>query len=306
MIVAIFFAVFAFIVVFKTVRIVPQQTAYVIERLGKYSRTLDAGLHIIVPFVDSIQYKHNLKEIVLDIPEQICITRDNVQVAVDGVLFFRVMEPSKASYGVSNFVPAIIQLAQTTLRSEIGKLDLDRTFEDRERINNAVVLGIDQATEPWGVKVLRYELKSITPPQDVLNAMEKQMRAEREKRAVILASEGERDSKINYAEGVKQETIKYSEAEKQKSMNVAEGQAAAIMAIAKATADGLSLISHALNAPGGAEAARLRVAQDYVTQFGALAKASNTMIIPANTSDMAGMIATAFSVFDKAKPAVKA
>jgi len=301
-----FFAFFAMVLVFKTVRIVPQQMAYVIERLGKYSRTLDAGLHIIVPFIDNIQYKHNLKEFVLDIPEQICITRDNVQVTVDGVIFFRVMDPAKASYGVSNYVPAIIQLAQTTLRSEIGKLDLDRTFEERDRINNAVVMGIDAATEPWGVKVLRYELKSITPPQDVLAAMEKQMRAEREKRAKILESEGDRDSKINRAEGLKQEMIKNSEGDKQRRVNESEGQAAAILAVANATAEGLSKIAAALNQSGGLEAARLRVAENYVNQFGWLAKESNTMIIPANTGDVAGMIATAMNVFEGSKKEIAA
>ncbi len=296
-----FFAFFVFLVVFKTVRIVPQQMAFVIERLGKYHRTLDAGLHIIVPFIDNIRYRHNLKEFVLDIPEQICITRDNVQVTVDGVIFFRVMDASKASYGVSNYVPAIIQLAQTTLRSEVGKLDLDRTFEERDRINNAVVMGIDSATDPWGVKVLRYELKSITPPQDVLAAMEKQMRAEREKRAKILESEGDRDSKINRAEGLKQEMIKNSEGDKQKQINEAEGEASAILAVATATAEGLRKIAESINSPAGIEAARLRVAEDYVQQFGRLAKDSNTIIIPANTSDIAGMVTTAFSVFEGAK-----
>lgn len=298
--VALVLVFFAFVALIKTIRIVPQQMVFVVERLGKYNRTLQAGLHILVPFIDKIAYKHSLKEIVLDIPEQICITKDNVQVTVDGILFFRVIDAAKASYGVANYVPAIIQLAQTTLRSEIGKLDLDRTFEERERINNAVVLAIDAATEPWGVKVLRYELKSITPPRDVLAAMEKQMRAEREKRAKILESEGDRDSKINRAEGVKQETIKNSEAEKQRSINEAEGQAAAILAVAKATADGLKMIADILKAPGGAEAARLRVAQDYVTQFGELARTNNTMIIPANVQEISSMLATAFSLYKQA------
>jgi len=298
---AIVFLVFAIVMFLRTVRIVPQQNAYVLERLGKYSRTLDAGLHIVLPFIETIRYKHNLKEVVLDIPEQICITRDNVQVGIDGVLFFRVMDPAKASYGVHNYVPAIVQLAQTTLRSEIGKLDLDRTFEERDHINTQVVMALDKATDPWGVKVLRYEIKSITPPQDVLAAMEKQMRAEREKRALILSSEGERDSKINRAEGVKQETIKNSEANRQQQINEAEGRAAAIAAVAKATAEGLKMVSDVLKAPGGAEAAKLRVAEEYVKQFGQLARQSTTMIVPSNTAEVSSMLATAFSVFENAK-----
>jgi regulator of protease activity HflC (stomatin/prohibitin superfamily) len=300
---ALAFVFFGAVTLFRTVRVVPQQMAYVVERLGKYHRTLYAGLHIVVPFIDVVQYRHSLKEIVLDIPEQICITKDNVQVAIDGVLFFRVIEPQKASYGVSNFVPAIVQLSQTTLRSEIGKIVLDRTFEEREIINNAIVMAIDKATDAWGVKVLRYELKSITPPKDVKEAMEKQMRAEREKRAKILESEGDRDSKINRAEGLKQEAIKASEAEKQKRINEAEGNAQAIMLVAKATADGLKMVSDVLSVPGGKDAARLRVAEEWVRQFGELAKNSNTMIVPSSTSDMAGMIATAMSVFDKSKTA---
>lgn len=299
---SIIFAILAFIIVIRTIRIVPQQSSFVVERLGKYDRTLDAGLHIIVPFIDRVTYKHTLKEIVLDIPEQICITKDNVQVTVDGILFFRVMDPSKASYGVSNHVAAIVQLAQTTLRSEMGKLDLDRTFEERERINNAIVLSIDNATEPWGVKVLRYELKSITPPQDVLAAMEKQMRAEREKRAKVLESEGDRDSRINRAEGNKQETIKNSEADKQRSVNEAEGQAAAILAVARATSEGLNMIAQTLKSPGGLEAAKLRVAESYVQQFGLLAKTTNSMIVPANVSEVSSMLATAFSIFENSKP----
>lgn len=294
--------VFAVIVVFKTVRIVPQQAAFVVERLGKYSRTLDAGLHIVIPFLDNVQYKHNLREIVLDIPEQICITKDNVQVGVDGVLFFRLIDPSRASYGVSNYAAAIIQLAQTTLRSVIGKLDLDRSFEERDHINDTVVRALETATDPWGVKVLRYEIKSINPPRDVLDAMEKQMRAEREKRAKILESEGDRDSKINRAEGLKQETIKNSEADKQKQINEAEGRAAAILAVARATSDGLKAVADVINSPGGAEASRLRVAEEYVKQFGQLARTSNTMIIPANAADLSAMLASAFSVFDKVKP----
>lgn len=301
LVVSIVFFIFIAVMFFRTVRVIPQQNAFVVERLGKYSRTMDAGLHIVLPFIESVRYKHNLKEVVLDIPEQICITRDNVQVGIDGVLFYRIMDPAKASYGVHSYGIAIIQLAQTTLRSEIGKIDLDRTFEEREHINTQVIMALDKATDPWGVKVLRYEIKSITPPQDVLAAMEKQMRAEREKRAVILNSEGERDSKINHAEGVKQETIKNSEASRQQQINEAEGRASAILAVAKATADGLKMVSDVLKSPGGADAAKLRVAEEYVKQFGELARKSTTMIVPANAAEISSMLATAFSVFENVK-----
>lgn len=293
------FMILAVVIAYRTVRIIPQQNAFVVERLGKYHRTLDAGLHIIIPFVDNVRYKHNLKEIVLDIPEQVCITGDNVQVHVDGVIFFRVLDPAKASYGAANYIQAIVQLAQTTLRSEIGKLVLDRTFEEREKINNAVILAVEHATQPWGVKVLRYEIKSITPPREVLEAMEKQMRAEREKRAKILESEGDRDSKINRAEGIKQEVIKNSEADKQRSINEAEGQAAAILSVAQATSEGLRMVANTLSQPGGSDAARLRVAEEWVRQFGQLANKSNTMIVPANTSDLSSMLASAFSVMNQ-------
>lgn len=299
MIPALIFVLVVGFLVMKTVRIVPQQTANVVERLGQYSRTLNAGLHIVVPFIESVRYKHSLKELVIDVPEQVCITRDNVQVKVDGVLFLRVMDASKASYGVSDYVSAVIQLAQTTLRSEMGKLELDRTFEEREHINSSVVRQIDPATDPWGVKVLRYELKSIQPPREILDAMEKQMRAEREKRAKILESEGDRDSRINRAEGEKQETIKDSEAEKQRRINESEGQAAAILSVAKATADGLSMVAAALNGQGGSEAAQLRVAEEYVKQFGSLARETTTMVLPANLADVAGFVATAMNVIRK-------
>ncbi len=298
---ALLFVGLALASVFYTVRIVPQQMAFVIERLGKYHRTLDAGLHVIIPFVDVVRFRHSLKEIVLDIPPQVCITRDNVQVSVDGILFFRVVDPPKASYGVNNYSMAIIQLAQTTLRSEIGKLDLDRTFEGREKINTAVIMAVEMATDPWGVKVLRYEIKSITPPREILDAMEKQMRAEREKRAKVLESEGDRDSKINRADGIKQETIKASEADRQKRINEAEGQASAILAVAGATADGIKRIAESLNSEGGTNAARLRVAEEYIKQFGELAKKTNTMIVPANTADISAMMSTALSVFDGVK-----
>jgi regulator of protease activity HflC (stomatin/prohibitin superfamily) len=292
-------------VAFSSVKIVPQQQCFVVERFGRYHGTLNAGLHFVIPFIDVIRYRHSLKEFPLDIPEQICITKDNVQVGVDGILFFRVMDPEKASYGVSNYTIALMQIAQTTLRSEIGKIDLDKTFEEREHINGNVVTAIDKASDPWGVKVLRYEIKSIQPPKDVLASMEKQMKAEREKRAIILESEGERDARINRAEGVKQETIRLSEAQKQRQINEAEGQADAIRSVSAATGEGLERIARALGTAGGAEAARLKIAEEYVAQFGKMAKESNTMIVPANTGDVAGMLATAFSVIPKSKTEIK-
>jgi len=299
LIVLIIFAVLVLIIVAKTAIVVPQQSAYVVERLGRYAGTLDAGFHILVPFIDVVRYKHSLKENAIDIPAQVCITRDNVQVGVDGVLYLKVMNPERASYGIQDYHFAISQLAQTTLRSEVGKIDLDKTFEERTNINTQVVSEVDKATDPWGVKVLRYEIKNITPPSDVLAAMEKQMRAEREKRAVILTSEGQRDAAINGAEGAKQEVIKASEARRQQQINEAEGQASAIMAVARATAEGIREVASAMQMPGGTEAVQLRVAEQYITQFGHLAKASNTMIIPATTSDIGGMIATAMQVVKK-------
>ena len=284
------------VVVVKTATVVPQQSAFVVERLGRYYATLEAGFHVLLPFVDAIRYRHTLKEQALEIPEQICITRDNVQVGVDGVLYLKVLEPQRASYGISDYHFAIAQLAQTTLRSEIGKIELDRTFEERAHINAQVVSELDKATAPWGVKVLRYEIKNITPPKDVLAAMEKQMRAEREKRAVILTSEGERDAAVNVAEGKKQQVIKASEANRQQQMNEAEGQAAAILAVAHATAEGLRKVGQAIAAQGGVEAVQLRVAEQYVEQFGNLAKSGNTFVLPANLSDVGSMIALATSV----------
>jgi regulator of protease activity HflC (stomatin/prohibitin superfamily) len=290
-------AILVIIVLAKTARVVPQQSAYVVENLGRYSRTLQAGFHILVPFVERIAYKHNLKEEAIDISEQVCITRDNVQVGVDGVLYLQVLDASKASYGITNHRFAITQLAQTTLRSEIGKIELDRTFEERATINANVVSELDKASAPWGVKVLRYEIKNINPPKDVLQAMEKQMRAEREKRAVVLTSEGERDAKINQAEGEKQRVIKESEANKQQQINEAQGEAEAILAVATATAEGLRRVGESLAGRGGMEAMQLRVAEEYVKQFGHLAdEASSTLIVPANLSDIASMIAMATSV----------
>ncbi|MBS0169681.1 MAG: SPFH/Band 7/PHB domain protein [Nitrospira sp.] len=297
--VVIFLAGLVVLVISKTARVVPQQSAYVVERLGRYSRTLGAGFHILWPFLDSVQYKHSLKETAIDIPEQICITRDNVQVGVDGILYSKVLDPQRASYGISDYRFAITQLAQTALRSEIGKIELDRTFEERTNINSQVVNELDKATEPWGVKVLRYEIKNITPPKDVLAAMEKQMRAEREKRAVVLTSEGERDAAINQAEGEKQQVIKASEAKKQQQINEAEGAAAAITAIAGATADGLRKVAEATQIPGGYEAVQLRVAEQYITKFGELAKASNTLVLPANVSDVGSMLTLAMNMITK-------
>ena len=297
--VVIFLAGLVLLVISKTARVVPQQSAYVVERLGRYSRTLGAGFHILWPFLDSVQYKHSLKETAIDIPEQVCITRDNVQVGVDGILYSKVLDPQRASYGISDYRFAITQLAQTALRSEIGKIELDRTFEERTNINSQVVNELDKATEPWGVKVLRYEIKNITPPKDVLAAMEKQMRAEREKRAVILTSEGERDAAINQAEGEKQQVIKASEAKKQQQINEAEGAASAIMAIASATADGLRKVAESTQIPGGYEAVQLRVAEQYITKFGELAKASNTLVLPANVSDVGSMLTLAMNMITK-------
>src|SRR5688572_23089822 len=286
----------------KTAIVVPQQNAYVVERLGKYHATISAGFHILFPFVDVIRYEHSLKETAVDIPEQVCITRDNVQVHVDGVIYLQVLNAERASYGVSDYMFAISQLAQTTLRSEVGKIELDRTFEERSHINIQVVNELDKASEPWGIKVLRYEIKNITPPSDVLAAMEKQMRAEREKRAVILTSEGERDAAINEAEGQKQQVIKASEAKKQQQINEAEGAAAAILAIATATAEGLRKVAETIQVPGGQEAVQLRVAEQYITKFGELAKTNNTLILPASVSDVGSMIAVAMNAIRQTTP----
>jgi len=294
--------VLVLIVIAKTAVVVPQQSSFVVEQLGKFSRTIQAGFHILIPFVDRIAYRHTLKEQAIDITEQICITRDNVQVGVDGVLYLQVLDARQASYGITNYIFAISQLAQTTLRSQIGKIELDRTFEERATINANVVSELDKASEPWGVKVLRYEIKSINPPRDVIQAMEKQMRAEREKRAVILTSEGERDAKINQAEGEKQRVIKESEAQRQQQINVAHGEAEAILAVATATAEGLKRVAEAVATQGGREAMQLRIAEDYVTQLGNLARTANTLVVPANLSDIASMIALATKVFDQARP----
>jgi regulator of protease activity HflC (stomatin/prohibitin superfamily) len=300
-VVVIALAILVIIVIAKTAVVVPQQQAFVVEYLGKYRKTMEAGFHILVPFVERVAYKHSLKEMAVDIPEQVCITRDNVQVGIDGVLYLKVLDAQRASYGIRDYIFAITQLAQTTLRSEIGKIDLDRTFEERATINGSVVEEVDKASDPWGVKVLRYEIKNINPPQDIISAMEKQMRAEREKRATILSSEAERDAEINRAEGDKQGVIKQSEAARMQQINEAEGEAEAILAVASATAAGLTKVADALNAPGGENAMKLRVAEQYVSEFGKLAKVGNTLVLPANLSDLGSMITLATSIVQDKK-----
>ncbi len=293
MIVMLTLAALVIYTIYRSAVVVPQQNAFVVERLGRFASSLSAGFHILIPFIDRIAYRHSMKEHAIDIPEQICITRDNVQVGVDGVLYLQVLDPKLASYGIGNYIFGITQLAQTTLRSEMGKIDLDRTFEERSLINSSVVAEVDKASDAWGVKVLRYEIKNITPPDDVLSAMEKQMRAEREKRAVVLTSEGERDARINEAEGAKQQVIKQSEAVKQQRINEAEGEAEAIKAVARATAEGLRQIADALQTQGGTDAMQLRIAEQYITEFGKLAKEGNTFVVPASLGDIGGMIALA-------------
>ncbi len=287
---------FVLITLFKTARVVPQKQAYIVERLGKYAKTLEAGFHILVPFLDKVAYKHTLKEQAVDVPPQQCITKDNIAVEVDGILYMQVIDPKKASYGINDYSFASTQLAQTTMRSVMGKLELDKTFEERETINGAIVEAVDKASDPWGVKVTRYEVKNILPPKSIKDAMEKQMRAEREKRAVIAESEGDRQAKINRAEGEKQKMIAQSEGEKQKRINEAEGRAAEIEKVAVATALGVREIAKAINAEGGKDAVNLRIAEQYIGEFGKLAKESNSIIIPTNLADIAGVIKAATSV----------
>jgi regulator of protease activity HflC (stomatin/prohibitin superfamily) len=294
-------ALLVLIILLRFAVIVPQRSAYIVERLGKYRTTLQAGFHLLVPFVDRIRYRHTLKEQAIDVASQVCITRDNVAVEVDGLLYLQVIDPQKASYGIDDYRFASIQIAQTTMRSVIGRLELDRTFEERDVINSSIVDAVDKASDPWGVKVTRYEVKNIVPPQSIKDAMEKQMRAEREKRAMIAQSEGEMQSKINVAEGDKQELIKKSEGEKMRRINEAEGRAAEIEKVAMATAFGIREIAHAINEPGGRDAVNLRIAEQYLLEFGKLASENNTMIIPANLSDVAGIIATATSVIQQGK-----
>ena len=295
------------VTIIKTARIVPQKSAFIIERLGKYSKTLEAGFHILFPFIDRVSYKHSLKEVAVDVPSQICITSDNISVDVDGVLYMQIMDPKKASYGIDDLMFASTQLAQTTMRSEIGKLDLDRTFEERVSINTAIIQAVDKASDPWGVKITRYEIKNITPPQSVKDALEKQMRAEREKRAAIAESEGKRQAVINVAEGDKQEAIARSEGEKMKRINEAEGHSKEIELVAIATAEGIRKIAESIQAPGGKEAVNLRVAEQYIKEFGNLAKKSNTVIIPSDLSDIAGMVSAVTSLIktSTSKPEVQ-
>ena len=298
---AIGLSVLVIVALVKTARIVPQRMQFVIERLGKYSRTLDAGFHILIPFLDKVAYRHSMKEKAVDVTSQTCITKDNIAVSVDGILYMQVVDARKASYGIEDYTNATSQLAQTALRSEIGKIDLDRTFEERETINSQVVEVLDRASEPWGVKVLRYEIKDIVPPSSVQDALEKQMRAERERRAVVAQSEGERQAKINVSEGEQQEIVNLSEAQKQKQINEAEGKAQEITLIAQATADGLRKIADAISQPGGGEAVNLRVAEQYVKEFGELARTNNTLILPSNLGDIGAMVATVMKTVDTVK-----
>ena len=294
-------AVIIIILLIKTAVIVPQRSEFVIERLGKYRQSLSAGFHILVPFLDKVAYKRSLKEEVMDIPSQDCITTDNVTVSVDGILYIQVIDSKLSAYGIDDYKFAAGQLAQTSLRSVIGKIELDRTFEERESLNQQIVSVIDEAAQNWGIKVLRYEIKDITPPQSVMEAMEKQMRAEREKRAAIATSEGDRQSRINRAEGLKKEAIEVSEGEKQKRINEAEGQAKEIELVAQATAEGIKKVAESLSLTGGKTAANLRVAEKYIAEFGNLAKENNTMIIPANMGDISSLVATVMSVLGHTK-----
>ncbi|HZZ94852.1 MAG TPA: stomatin-like protein [Usitatibacter sp.] len=301
--VAAFFVALAIAVVIEGVRIVPQQQAWVVERLGKFDRVLEPGLNFINPFLARVAYKHSLKEVPLDVPEQICITRDNTQLSVDGILYFQVIDPRLASYGSSDYIQAITQLAQTALRSAIGKMELDKTFESRDEINHIIVQVLDEAGRTWGIKVLRYEIKSLTPPESILRAMQAQITAEREKRAVIAKSEGQRQQEINIADGSRQAAILASEGQKQAQINQAQGQAAAIQLVADATAGGVRAVAAAIGEPGGLSAANLKVAQQYIDAFANLAKTSNTLIIPSTVSDVSGVVASAMTVLDRVRDA---
>lgn len=297
--------IFAFLILSSVVVIVPQRKAFIVERLGKYLATLTPGLHFLIPFIDRVRYKHSLKEQAVDVNPQTCITRDNVSIEVDGVLYFQVVDPTKASYGIEDYRFASIQIAQTTMRSVVGRLELDKTFEERETINGSIVEAVDKASEPWGVKITRYEVKNITPPVSIREAMEKQMRAEREKRAIIAESEGTMQAKINVAEGDKQEAIKKSEGEKLKRINEASGRASEIEALAVATANGLKNIALAMETPNGREAVSLRIAEQYLQEFGKLAQKNNTMILPANLTDLTGVLASARKVLEFSQPVLE-
>jgi regulator of protease activity HflC (stomatin/prohibitin superfamily) len=304
---AVWIFLIAIIVVFviEGVRIVPQQQAWVVERLGKFSEILQPGLNLIVPFFERVAYTHSLKEVPLDVPEQVCITRDNTQLGVDGILYYQVMDPRLASYGSSNYITAIVQLAQTTLRSEIGKMELDKTFESRDVINRQIVAALDEAGRAWGIKVLRYEIKSLTPPEAILRSMQQQITAEREKRALIAKSEGERQQEINIADGRKQAAVLNSEGEKQSAINRAQGEATALRLIAEANAAAVHAVGEAISGKGGMDAANLKVAQEYVAAFANLAKSSNTLIVPANAADIASLVTTAMTVLDKTRAAAR-
>lgn len=293
--------ILAFILITSMIKVVPQRTAIIVERLGKYKSTYTAGFQVLLPFIDKVRYKHTLKEQAIDVAPQVCITRDNIAVEVDGILYLQVLDPQKASYGIDNYRFASIQIAQTTMRSVIGKLELDKTFEERESINAAIVEAVDKASDPWGIKVARYEVKNISPPQSIKDAMEKQMRAEREKRATIAESEGQKQAKINVAEGDKQEFILKSEGEKQRRINEAAGRASEIEQVANATANGLRAISKAISEENGLNAVNLRIAEQYLSAFGNLAKQNNTLILPSNLTDIAGIVATATSVFNETR-----
>ena len=299
----IFFIAVIVVFVIEAVRIVPQQQAWVVERLGKFSEILQPGLNLIIPFFERVAYTHSLKEVPLDVPEQVCITRDNTQLGVDGILYYQVMDARLASYGSSNYITAIVQLAQTTLRSEIGKMELDKTFESRDVINRQIVAALDEAGRNWGIKVLRYEIKSLTPPEAILRSMQQQITAEREKRALIAKSEGERQQEINIADGKKQAAVLNSEGEKQAAINRAQGEATALRLIAEANAAAVHAVGEAISGKGGMDAANLKVAQEYILAFGNLAKTSNTMIIPASASDVASLVTTAMTVLDKTRQA---
>lgn len=290
-------AFLAFVILLRTARVVPQKTVFIVERLGKYHATLEAGFHWLVPFIDRVAYKHSMKEMVIDVPPQSCITKDNISVEVDGILYMQIQDPVKASYGVSDYIFASTQLAQTTMRSEIGRIELDRTFEERDMINKEIVAAVDKASVPWGLKVTRHEIKNILPPASIKDAMEKQMRAEREKRALIAESEGDKQAKINRAEGDKAEAIAKSEGEKMKRINEAEGRAQEIERVAQATAKGIREIANAISEKGGIDAVNLRIAESYLGEFGKLAQKNNAMIIPSNLSDVAGVVASIGKIF---------
>jgi regulator of protease activity HflC (stomatin/prohibitin superfamily) len=300
-IILVFVILFLLLAVLSTFKVVPQRSVYIIERLGKFNRALEAGFHILIPFIDKVAYKQNLKEQALDVASQICITKDNIAVEVDGVLYLQVIDPQKASYGIDNYKFAVIQISQTTMRSVIGKMELDKTFEERETVNATIVEAVDRASGPWGIKVSRYEVKNISPPQSIKDAMEKQMRAEREKRALIAESEGDKQAKINRAEGEKQQTIALSEGEKQRRINEASEKASEIEMVAVATAKGIREIAQSINEEGGLSAVNLRIAEQYLTEFGKLAQTNNTMIVPADLSDIAGVISSVTSVVNKTK-----